>query len=307
MYTRTNISFKAMNVVLKGWFYKPRITPAPCVIMTHGFSALKEHQLDKFASHFSNAGLCVLAYDNRNFGESTGEPRLEVDPIAQVHDMKYAISFVQTKKEVDSKRIGLWGTSFSGGTVLVTAATDKRISCVVSQVPFISGHHKYIRSKRPEQWEKMKKKYEADRQARLAGKPPTMFSVVSNDPEKPAIMSIPSAFSFFTSVPTWENKVTLRSIENSGEFEPLAYLKDIENIPLLFIVAKNDTINATDLALKAYEKAHDPKKLVLIEGNHFAPYTEQFDICSTEATNWYKTHLAKSLTETNEHSITAKL
>ncbi|MHB1948479.1 MAG: alpha/beta hydrolase [Gammaproteobacteria bacterium] len=292
MYTRENVEFKTDDVKLKGWFYTPKTeSPAPCVVMAHGFSALKEHYLDKFANQFASSGMCVLVYDNRNFGESGGEPRLEVDPVAQIRDMRNAISYAQEQKTVDPKKIGVWGTSFSGGVVLTVAAVDKRVSCVVSQVPFVSGHHKSLRLNRPEQWDDVREKYYADRRARLAGKPPATISVVTDNPERPAIMKIPSAYSFFTSVKSWENKVTLRSVENSGEFEPIHYIKYITPAPVLFIVAKKDTVNTTDLALKAYAKAREPKKLVMIEGDHFTPYVEQFESCVNAATKWYQKHL----------------
>ncbi len=307
MYTHENIEFKADDVVLKGWFYTPTEaakTPAPCIIMTHGFSALKEHSLDKFAKSFAEAGMCVFAYDNRNFGESTGQPRLEVDPVAQMRDMKNAITYVQGMKCVNSEKIGLWGTSFSGGVVLAVSAVDKRVGCVVAQVPFVSGHHKSLRATRPDLWEETRKKYAADRKARLDGKPPTMIPVVTDDPEKkPAIMKIPSAYAFFTSVPGWENQVTLRSVENSGEFEPMAYLQQISPTPVLFIVAKKDTVNTTDLALKAHQKALEPKGLILIDGDHFAPYVEQFEICSKAACEWYeKNLLGKKLSEEKQNT-----
>ncbi len=311
MYTRKNVEFKSEDVALKGWFYTPKTNlPAPCIIMTHGFAALKEHYLDKFASHFASAGMCILAYDNRNFGESEGQPRFEIDPIAQVRDMRNAISFIENlKDEVDSTRIGLWGTSFSGGVVLSVAALDKRVSCAVSQVPFVSGHHKYLRLNRPEQWEEVRKKYDADRQSRLAGKPPAMVPVIT-DKEKQGIMKIPSAITFFESVPEWKNGVTLRSIENAGEFEPITSIDRIAPTPILFIVAKKDTINTTDLALSAYSKALEPKKLVLIDGDHFVPYVEQFNICVNAARKWFQQHLLvkvvdKKLSE-SQHQIGIK-
>jgi len=40
---------------------------------------------------------------------------------------------------VDSKRIGLWGTSFGGGHVVYVAANDERVRCIVSQVPSMDG------------------------------------------------------------------------------------------------------------------------------------------------------------------------
>jgi len=314
MYTRENIEFKTDDIKLRGWFYTPKYqSPAPCIIMTHGFSALKEHYLDQFATRFAEAGMCVLVYDNRNFGESGGNPRLEVDPMAQIHDMKIAITFVQgLSRAVNPKKIGLWGTSFSGGIVLAVAGTDKRVSCVVTQVPFISGHHKFLMSNKPDQWETTRKKYEADRELRLNGHPPTMIPVVTDDPEKSAIMRIPSAYRFFTSVKSWPNKVTLRSVENSGEFEPIAYIEQISPTPILFLVADKDTINTTNLALKAHRLALEPKKLILIKGDHFVPYLEQFDTCVNEACKWYaKFLLDKKIVDEDAkeiaNSIKAKL
>lgn len=278
MYTRTDIQFKTDNdIKLTGWFYSPMNSneKLPCVILSHGFSALKEHYLDRFARCFAMAGMCVLVYDNRNFGESQGMPRLEVDPVTQIRDLRNAITYVQQRDEVDEQKVGLWGTSFSGGVVLTTSAIDRRVSCVVAQVPFISGHHKSLRLARPELWDEIRKKYNMDRLERLSGNEPAMINVVTDSPENNAIMKIPSAFAFFTSVKSWENKVTLRSVENSGEFEPIAYIKYICPTPVLFIVADKDTVNTTDLALKAYNKALEPKKLVMIEGDHFVPYVEK--------------------------------
>lgn len=291
MYYRQDIQFKTQDsVILRGWFYSPKNQTAtvPGIIMTHGFSALKEHYLSKFAEVFVEAGMCVLVYDNRNFGESDGKPRFEVDPVLQVQDMRDAITFMQTLSEVDAEKIGLWGTSFSGGNVLVVAATDKRARCVVAQVPFVKGHHAFLQKKRPDLWEIIQNKYAADHKAQVAGKRPMMTPVVTKDPEKSAVMNQPSAYKFFTSVPKWENQVTLKSVENAGEYNPIEYVQDISPVPVLFIVADQDTVCITDLELKAYEEALPPKKLVMIEGEHFAPYIEQFEICSKEACGWFK-------------------
>ncbi len=292
MYERKNISFNSDGITLRGWFYKQKSeSQRPCIILTHGFSALKEHYLDKFADKFANAGFNVMVYDNRNFGESDGEPRLEVNPSAQVSDIRNAITFAQTIPGVNPNKIGLWGTSFSGGNVIVTAARDKRVGCVVSQVPFISGHHKSLRLNRPEQWEHILANYNEERKRRMLNQPPTLIPVVTENPDKLGIMRQPDAYQFFKSVPKWPNQVTLRSVENSGDYEPIAYIKQINPTPLMFIVAKKDTVNTTDVALKAFNKAREPKKLVMIEGDHFAPYVDEFEICSNSACAWFSKNL----------------
>ena len=61
--------------------------------------------------------------------------------------------------------------------------------------------------------------------------------------------------------------------------------------PLLMLVAKRDTLTVTDLALKAYEQALQPKALVLLEGGHFDPYVKYFEASSKAATDWFLQHL----------------
>src|SRR5271163_3981323 len=136
---RRDIEFNAEGVILRGWFYAAEASPAPAVVMAHGFSAVKEMYLDSVAEVFDRAGLNVLVFDNRNFGASDGQPRQEIDPWAQVRDYRHAITWVSSRSEIDASRIGVWGSSYSGGHVLTVGAIDRRVKCVVSQVPLASG------------------------------------------------------------------------------------------------------------------------------------------------------------------------
>jgi hypothetical protein len=125
-----------------------------------------------------------------------------------------------------------------------------------------------------------------DKKARESGAPATMTRVVTQQPKKSAIMKEKEAYDFFMSVPKWENKVTLRSIENSGNYIPLAVIDKI-TVPSLYIVAAHDTICAKDIALDAFQKTSAPKKLVMIEGHHFSPYQTQFATCARAAGEWF--------------------
>jgi dienelactone hydrolase len=77
-----DIEFDAEGATLRGWLYLPEgiSGPVPAIVMAHGFSAVKEMYLDAFAEAFTEGGLGVLVFDNRNFGASDGEPRQEIDP-----------------------------------------------------------------------------------------------------------------------------------------------------------------------------------------------------------------------------------
>ncbi|HBY55858.1 MAG TPA: hypothetical protein DEG23_03485, partial [Coxiellaceae bacterium] len=72
------------------------------------------------------------------FGGSGGEPGRLV-PKLQVEDIKNAISFLSSVDEVDSGRIGLWGTSYGGANAIVAASEDKRIKCLCIQLAFGDG------------------------------------------------------------------------------------------------------------------------------------------------------------------------
>ena len=111
----------------------------PCVVMAHGLGATKDSGLLPFAEAFAGAGLDVLLFDYRCFGESTGEPRQLAWPARHREDYAAAVEFARGLDGVDPDRIVLWGTSWSGGHVVYVAADDPRIAAVISQTPDLDG------------------------------------------------------------------------------------------------------------------------------------------------------------------------
>jgi hypothetical protein len=107
--------------------------------MGHGFSGVKEQRLDAFAERFVAAGYACLVFDYRHFGDSDGSPRELVSVKRQLEDWRNATAFARSVPAADSDRVILWGTSFAGGHVLVTAANDPRVAAVISQCPFTDG------------------------------------------------------------------------------------------------------------------------------------------------------------------------
>src|SRR5947208_2693955 len=180
-----DIEFDAEGAALRGWLYRPRAggSAAPVVVMAHGYNCLKELYLDKYAAAIASAGHVVLAYDHRNFGDSDGEPRQELDPWVQVRDYRHAITFAQTLEGVDPARVGVWGSSYAGGHVLVVGAIDRRVGCVVSQVPTISGWESTLRRTPPQALAEMRRNFDADRLERFRGGAPKVGPLVV-DPEQ---------------------------------------------------------------------------------------------------------------------------
>jgi fermentation-respiration switch protein FrsA (DUF1100 family) len=75
-------------------------------------------------------------------------------------------------------------------------------------------------------------------------------------------------------------------------YAPGDFIERVSPTPLLMVVAGHDHIAVTDLALKGYERALEPKKLVMIKGGHFDPYLGEFKTASHAAVDWFRTHLA---------------
>ena len=295
---RRDIEFDAEGVTLRGWFYDAdgASGAAPTVVMAHGFSAVKEMYLDRFAEAFAAAGLNALVFDNRNFGASDGEPRQEIDPVQQVRDYRHAITYATTLDEVDPTRIGAWGSSYSGGHVLVLGAIDRRVKAVVAQVPLVSGSANIAELVRADFRAGFRQMFDDDRAARFRGDPPAMVPVVAEDPLAPSALPTPDSWTWFTETgktraPSWKNEVTLRTVEMLGEYEPAAYIARISPTPLLMVVAREDHLTPAHLAIDAYERAREPKRLVILPGGHFDAYVDGFAEASAPARDWFVEHL----------------
>jgi fermentation-respiration switch protein FrsA (DUF1100 family) len=297
---RRDIAFRSSKLTLRGWLVTPDDTASaadakhPCVVLAHGFSAVKEQTLDRFAARFAAAGLASVVFDNPTLGASDGEPRGDLDPWAQIAAYRDAISFAQTLAEVDAGRVGVWGSSFSGAHVLVVAAIDRRVRCAVSQVPLIDGFATLQRLAGAEGLAAMRDAADADRSAVFAGAAPAMMPVVSEDPAAgPALPGAP-AFEYFTRIgaaASWRNEVTLRTIDRVLAYDVTRFVPRISPTPLLMIVADDDRTTPTDLALRAYASALEPKRLELLPGDHFVPYEREFERAAGAASAWLAEHL----------------
>lgn len=290
---RTNVTFWSEGCRLKGWFYRPASTRLqfPTVILAHGFSAVKEQYLDRYAEVFAAHGLGALVFDHGCFGESEGAPRYEVDPERQRRGYRDAITYVKTLEGADPELIGIWGTSYSGGHVLVVGAQDRRVKAVVAQVPTISGSKVAVRRTITPQASELRKRLADDRVARVLGKPGAYVDVATPDPSLPCALPGTDCYEYFNNsrdmAPSWNPEVTLRSLELARANEPGAFVRLISPTPLLMIVAENDHLTPTDLALDAFDRAGEPKALEVLPGGHFDPYTTHFEQSSRVAARWF--------------------
>jgi uncharacterized protein len=218
-----------------------------------------------------------------------------VDPVLQRRGYRDAITFLTLRPEIDEERIGIFGTSYSGGHVLEVAAHDRRVKCVVSQIPAISGFEAFRRSVRPDARAAVLRKQNKDRESRFLGLDPAMVKAVSDDPADFCAMPGRVSFDYFMEqariAPNWRNELTLQSMDLYRGIDNAPFVPWISPTPLLMIVALGDEVTPPDLSLDAYSKAKEPKKLVLLPGNHFAAYSEEFTLTGNEARDWFTRHL----------------
>jgi dienelactone hydrolase len=134
---REDVWFNSGSDRINAWLYRPDGDgDKPLLVMAHGLGAVRTMRLDAYAERFAAAGYACLVFDYRNFGDSEGAPRQLLDVKMQLQDWTVAAAFARTLPGIDPKRIGLWGTSFSGGHVIATAARVPGIAAVVAQCPF---------------------------------------------------------------------------------------------------------------------------------------------------------------------------
>ena len=269
---------------------------APGVVLGQGWAGT-HFSIEKYGARFAERGLVAMVIDYRGWGSSDGfisqsqstvtradpEPtrddsrlanvktdvvlkRTRLIPLKQVEDYRNAISYLQGEPGVDPDRIGIWGSSFAGGNVIVVAALDSRVKAVVGQVPAIGGKNSPIGP------------------VPLRGKP-------LEDAIKRARTGQGDQFETGFSV---RRMVDVETQQMVAEYRPFQYLKAVGDRPVLLIPAeKDELINNRENSYAAIEVLTGPRKLIEVPGvTHFEMYiNEAFEISSNAAANWFREHL----------------
>ena len=293
------IIFKSKGLNCSGLFYLPDNYSAtddvklPAIAMAHGMGTTKEVGLPQFAERFADAGFAVLIFDFRNLGESEGTPRGQIFAEDQQEDYRNAITWLQLQPQIDPERIGVWGFSFSGGHVLQVAAFDRRIKCVVSQVPAVSGFLLAQRSNTPSDLYGVGMMLSQDRIRRYETGEVNYLPFVAPPGQPCFFPSSEEAREFFEAAQVasegrFENRITFESLERLSYFEPAVRIDAISPTPLRMILAKKDFFIPMDIALDAYARAHEPKSLVFLEGGHLGKSEgDDFETASAAARDWF--------------------
>jgi pimeloyl-ACP methyl ester carboxylesterase len=213
--------------------------------MAHGIGGTRDSGLLPFAEAFADAGLDVLLFDYRCFGDSTGEPRQLGWPPRHREDYVAAVEFARGLGGVDPDRIVLWGTSWSGGHAVYVAADDPRIAAVISQTPDLDGLRTLREISRYANWGQLARvTWEGLKDAAGAarGRPPHMIPIVA-PPGQVAAMGSEDAEAGYESIagPTWRNQISARAVLAENLNRPINRIEDVA-CPILVQIADRDTI-----------------------------------------------------------------
>jgi fermentation-respiration switch protein FrsA (DUF1100 family) len=294
---REDVSFRSHGTICRGWYYLPAKPRAPAIVMSHGFSAVKEQGLDRFAAAFNAAGFAVLLFDYRYLGASDGMPRQRIIPAEQHDDLRAALDWLIARDDIDSGRIGMWGTSYSGGHTLVLAAVDPRVKVAVAQVAAVDLAASVLHLVGRDGFAGLLSFFAADHAARNAGQPGPVIPVTA-PPGGDGFLTTPDAAAWYfetaRTAPNWTNEVTVESIARLIEYAPKNFIQLIAPKPLLIQAALRDAIIPIGQIRDAFAQAGEPKRLDEFDCGHFdfyQPGTQWNDRAIEGAVGWFGQYL----------------
>lgn len=277
-YTVVDASFACQHTTCDAEMWLPKqaagAAKPPVIVMAHGFGALKEWGLPAYAERFVKAGFAVVRFDYRGFGKSGGQPRRVVDGKEHVKDWLSAIDAISQRPEVDGQRLGIWGTSYSGGQVLVAGAErPQRVKAVSAQVPFVNGLSSSLRY--PIKYQPLASWYGLRDMLRSDKEEPLYVPIVAKDAF--AALVCDECVEGYKSLNNKglgdeDNKVAARVFMSLPFFSPGDRAKDIQ-APTLIIAAENDGLIPVE-KVRSVAKALPHGEYVELKGaDHFSPYT----------------------------------
>ncbi|MCX7920882.1 MAG: alpha/beta fold hydrolase [Clostridia bacterium] len=288
-----NVEFYSEGSLIKGILHLPENLDEnrkhPAIVLCHGFAGVKELLLPNFAKRFSENGFIVLSFDYRGFGESEGE-RGRLLPKNQITDIRNAITFLQSIVEVDSQRIGLWGTSFGGANAIITSSIDKRVKCLSVQITFGNGERVITGGMSEEEKSKF---YDSITKMCIRAVTKNKEMMVTVDKVLTDEQSKEFYFSHVEEFPALKTKIPFLTVKETIEHKAENHIGSV-NIPILIVGAENDAVNPIEESTILFEKANEPKELLIVKGaTHYDLYEgEKFEEVSNKQIEWFSRYLA---------------
>ncbi|MDE2419636.1 MAG: alpha/beta fold hydrolase [Gammaproteobacteria bacterium] len=267
------VQFASAGIKCSAYLYRPTSAePSPIIVMAHGLGGTRKMRLTAFAERFVAEGYACLVFDYRHFGDSEGDPRQLLDIQRQLADWKAAIVYARSLPNIDPKRVILWGSSFSGGHVLTTAATEPNLAAVISQCPFTDGLSSGLAID-PMTSIKLTTLAIRDRIGAALGHEPIMVSV-SGYPSETALMNAADAYSGLSALtkydPDYKNYVAARFSLDIIRYYPGRNTPKIK-APVLFCVCDSDTVAPAKATLRHANRT-PRKEIKRYDYGHFDIY-----------------------------------
>ena len=290
---------KAINFYSEGFrlvgdvFYPEGLKPGAQragIVLCHGYTGVKDLYLPDNARVLNEAGYVVLTFDYKGWGDSEG-PRSRLAPYSRVADVQAALTFLGSLPEVDAARLGIYGTSYGGATVVWTAAIDPRVKCVVSVVGIGDGT-RWMRSvRRPDEFHDLVARADADR-LRQAVEGKSEF-VKREEILLPDRQSAELAAAARRNNPAAVSTIPLEYVHETLQFNPEWVVDKIAPRPVLFITTDDDRLVPPEESVALHARAGEPKKLVVLKGyGHYQVYAEPaFSEVMRATTAWFQQHL----------------
>lgn len=299
---RTNVTFTSAGIDIAGHLYAPDTPtdgPLASVVVGHPGSGVKEQTAGAYAQRLADAGFAALAFDAAYQGESGGTPRGVEDPAQRVEDFKSAVSYLTTRPEIDSDRIGVLGICASGGYVIPAAVTDHRIraAATVSAVDLaLNFRLGPDGTQDPAVLQSLLDAAAAARTAEAAGRPLPMMPLRTTEEEARAGGRYSyEGWEYYSTDrgghPRQADEITISSIDKIVTFNAFHLIGLLAPRPLL-MVAGNEAATAW-MSEQAVKQANEPKRLHWIEGaSHIDLYDRHVPQATTALVPFFTKNLA---------------
>ena len=288
------VTFPCQATTCDGELWLPAgVQRPPVIVMAHGFGATRDWGLKPFAERFVQAGFAVMRFDYRGFGKSGGQPRRVVDGKAHVKDWLSAIDAVKARADVNGQQLGIWGTSYSGGQVLVAAAERPGVvKAVSSQVPFVNGLQSSLLF--PLKYQPLAAWYGLRDLMRSDDEEPIYVPVIAPDAFA-ALICAECVEGYRKVVPAGatdaDTRVAARVFMTLPWFSPADSAERIQ-APTLVMAADNDGLIPIDGVRDMVKRIAKVEYVELKHTDHFAPYTGPvFEQVVARQTAFFRKHL----------------
>jgi len=288
------VSFYSEGVRLAGDLFlpddlKPGETRAG-IVLCHGYTGVRAMALPDNARELNKHGYVVLTFDYKGWGDSEG-PKNRLAPYSRVADVQAALTFLGAQAQVDADRLGIYGTSYGGATVVWTAAVDPRVKCVVSVVGVGNGR-RWMRSvRRPDEWVDLLERSAADRLKRAVTGESEW--VERSEILLPDRQSAALGAAVRVGVNGAVSQIPLEYIDDTLGFHPEWVVDKIAPRPVLFITTDDDRLVPPEESQAMYDRAGEPKKLVVLpKWGHYEVYAgEAYRQVMDPTVAWYQQYL----------------